>query len=165
MNIITRSEAIEQGLMHYFTGKPCVNGHISRRYISKSCVECGKERSKIAMKKFRKNNPERNAEIKKLDYEKNKVKRLATLKKWRENNKSLIRFHSAKRKKHIKRATPPWADMDKIKQIYLGCPTGHQVDHIIPLKGKIVSGLHVENNLQYLTPKENNEKKNKYVNT
>lgn len=34
------------------------------------------------------------------------------------------------------------------------------VDHIIPTKGKNVSGLHVLNNLQYLTPSQNNSKKN-----
>ena len=33
---------------------------------------------------------------------------------------------------------------------------------IIPLKGKIVSGLHVESNLQLLTLRENYRKRNKF---
>jgi hypothetical protein len=43
---------------------------------------------------------------------------------------------------------PKWANLAKIKEIYAKCPQGLEVDHIIPLKGKNVCGLHVENNLQ-----------------
>lgn len=42
MDVITRSQAIEQGLTHYFTGKPCPRGHIAQRFVSSfGCVECG----------------------------------------------------------------------------------------------------------------------------
>tara|TARA_R110000764_G_C10815989_1_gene360967 strand:+ start:372 stop:569 length:198 start_codon:yes stop_codon:yes gene_type:complete len=54
--------------------------------------------------------------------------------------------------------TPPDADMILIKEIYLNCPAGYEVDHIIPIsKG----GLHHQDNLQYLTPDENKRKSNK----
>ena len=56
--------------------------------------------------------------------------------------------------------TPPDADMKIIKEIYLNCPEGYEVDHIIPIsKG----GLHHQDNLQYLTPTENKQKSNKMV--
>jgi hypothetical protein len=59
-------------------------------------------------------------------------------------------------------ATPPWANLDKIKDIYANRPEGYHVDHIIPLNGELVSGLHVENNLQYLKATENLQKSNSY---
>jgi 5-methylcytosine-specific restriction endonuclease McrA len=57
---------------------------------------------------------------------------------------------------------PLWADLKAIQLIYVKCPKGLTVDHIVPLNGNNVSGLHVENNLQYLTNKENVNKGNKY---
>lgn len=63
----------------------------------------------------------------------------------------------------IDRQTPPWADLDKIKSIYRRARTEKlSVDHIIPLRGELVSGLHVENNLQLLSVSENSGKRNKF---
>lgn len=57
---------------------------------------------------------------------------------------------------------PLWSQKELIEQFYDNCPQGYHVDHIIPLKGKEVSGLHVIENLQYLTAEENLLKSNKY---
>jgi len=69
------------------------------------------------------------------------------------------------RQTRIKKATPVWADLDAIKQFYIEAQrltkeTGiqHEVDHVIPIKGKFVSGLHVPANLQILTEKQNQTK-------
>lgn len=61
--------------------------------------------------------------------------------------------------------TPKWLTKDQIDEMtrfYENCPEGYEVDHIIPLQGKNVSGLHVPSNLQYLTIAENRKKSNKY---
>jgi len=57
------------------------------------------------------------------------------------------------------RVLDPNADINKINEIYRNCPPGYEVDHIIPLsKG----GKHHEDNLQYLTIKENRSKNNRW---
>jgi hypothetical protein len=77
-------------------------------------------------------------------------------------NKSSVVFSVSIRKARLLRAIPKWANLEKIKELYKNCPEGYHVDHIIPLQGKNVCGLHVENNLQYLTAKDNLVKSNKF---
>lgn len=72
--------------------------------------------------------------------------------------------HQTLRSRRLLCARPSWADKNAITAIYLKAQqSGMHVDHIIPLKGKTVSGLHVEGNLQLLTPKENMRKRNKFL--
>ena len=92
----------------------------------------------------------------------NKERKRKTLREWR-NKTGAGRFHCAKRRAAILQRTPAWADQEKIKEIYSNCPEGYQVDHILPLQGELVSGLHVPENLQYLTKSENSIKNNKFV--
>lgn len=67
-------------------------------------------------------------------------------------------------------ATPPWASRSAIRQVYreakaLTKATGvlHSVDHIIPLRGELVWGLHVEYNLRVVPHTENMRKGNTCV--
>lgn len=66
------------------------------------------------------------------------------------------------RSKKLQR-TPKWAELEDIALFYKACPNGMVVDHIVPLQGELVSGLHVLGNLQYLTQFENCSKHNKFV--
>lgn len=82
--------------------------------------------------------------------------------KKRKEDPSIHRNNNVLQKKHIKRATPKWADRAFLKLIYDNRPKGYDVDHIIPLRGKIMSGLHTPENLQYLPSDINrNHKRNK----
>lgn len=58
--------------------------------------------------------------------------------------------------------TPSWANIQSIAEFYRNCPKGYHVDHILPLQGNLVSGLHVENNLQYLSMSDNCKKSNNF---
>lgn len=117
-------------------------------------------------------------------YLKNKDKEKAAMKKWRANNRSRVnklnaiskKRNSAKvlartrlRQLRKRSATPSWANKQEIESFYIKAKmfselTGikHVVDHIIPLHGQFVSGLHVQGNLQILTEHENCKKGNKY---
>lgn len=58
---------------------------------------------------------------------------------------------------------PPWADISKINEFYKQArELGLTVDHIVPLRGKLVSGLHVQNNLQLLPASVNSSKGNDF---
>lgn len=65
-------------------------------------------------------------------------------------------------KRRVRIATPLWEDKNAIKEFYKNCPDGFHVDHIIPLRGKNVTGLHTLSNLQYLPKEENMRKSNIY---
>jgi len=59
------------------------------------------------------------------------------------------------------KAIPLWADLAKIKEFYDKCPDGYHVDHIYPLAGKTICGLHTLDNLQYLPAQDNLKKGNR----
>lgn len=95
-------------------------------------------------------------------YSRNKQGILYRNSQYRKNNRGLLNaYYKCYKVKKINR-TPTWANLQKIAEIYKNCPVGYEVDHIVPLHGKLVSGLHVENNLQYLTAHENQTKSNKF---
>jgi len=142
----------------------CPRGHdtfICGRTKQKLCRDCSKERNTEfrnthpeVMKQWREEHKNEIYQYAHEYWEKNKeqIKKNRKPETWRLNN---IKNH-AERKLRI----PPWADWDKIKEFERKRPKGMAMDHIIPLQGKLVSGLHVSWNLQYLTISEN-AKKNK----
>lgn len=93
--------------------------------------------------------------------------------RWRNDNRQKWRAIMAecvrRRKMREVRATPRWADISAIQDIYIQCQiisdetgTKHHVDHIVPLVHPLVCGLHVHWNLQILTAYDNLSKSNKF---
>jgi hypothetical protein len=104
-------------------------------------------------------NPERVKQNGKNAYarrtKKDNYERLA---RWRKENYGKY----AAQWKRMKQATPAWADRDLMELVYEEAKhRGLEVDHIIPLKGKHVCGLHVYNNTQLLTRTQNATKSNR----
>jgi hypothetical protein len=167
---ISRKEAQAQGLRHYCTGKPCVHQHVAlRRVNDRVCTEC----DKIVKTKLRATDA--NEQIKKIrreSYQKHKEASLLSKKIYRAENKGKINALCAARKKAVKQRTPQWLtsfDRLKIRCMYqlaaMYTKENNEpwhVDHVIPLQGKTVSGLHVPNNLQVICGLENIKKKNRY---
>jgi hypothetical protein len=92
---------------------------------------------------------------------KSKERNRARTKKWKKDNWAYYKHYLEARRMRYKQATPKWADLKAIEQFYRNRPPGHHVDHIIPLNGKNISGLHVLENLQYLPINQNLKKSNK----
>lgn len=74
---------------------------------------------------------------------------------------------SVRRRRARDRATPDWADLDKVKEIYklarqVSETTGitHHVDHMVPLTSDLVCGFHNEFNLRVIPGLENLQKHN-----
>jgi 5-methylcytosine-specific restriction endonuclease McrA len=82
---------------------------------------------------------------------------------WQRQNKKRRCFSQRMREANKLKAAPSWANIEAIKKIYPNCPENYTVDHIIPLQGREVCGLHVKYNLQYLTSVENSKKSNKLL--
>ena len=82
----------------------------------------------------------------------------------RANNASKVAKNARRRARKLN-ATPKWltiADHQTMRQFYADCPKGMEVDHIYPLMGRTVCGLHVPDNLQYLSPEANRKKGNRF---
>lgn len=81
--------------------------------------------------------------------------------KSQEKNRDKIYARNAQYRAERLLRRPNWYEQEEIQEVYIKCPEGYQVDHELPLKGELVSGLHVLGNLQYLTIEENLSKGNR----
>lgn len=137
---------------------------INRRWKQKN-----KERVKEYTEKWRLENAEHIRNYSKEYSEKYPNKS----REYNKKNPGKMNARTAKYLANKKQATPPWLTTDHFKEIesfYIEAKRLEEldgikrdVDHIIPLQGKKVRGLHVPWNLQILTKKENKMKSNKLL--
>ena len=134
------------------------------RERSNSIKKAWKERNPDADKEYYLNNLERVRVQTREYYERNAETIRSKTKEWRKANPHHASALAGKRANSVRRATPAWADKEKMRAIYQQArEQGLEVDHVIPIQGTTVSGLHVEHNLQIVTRQENRQKGNRYA--
>ena len=141
----------------YSTKIAKTTGYFYESWLSEEAFKKAKKRNDKSARKFTANNQERVKEIQRKHDKNNRGKRNAKNAKY--ISEKLLR-------------TPKWLtkeDFKLIKQFYIlaaeqtkntGLPW--HVDHIIPLRGKFVSGLHVPQNLQIIKGSENIKKQHAF---
>jgi ribosomal protein L37E len=174
-----RREAIALGLKTYESDKPCKRcGEKLKWTLPGHCTKCSLER----VKKYRAENHEHTKKIRRVKtevleklgvfikkgkrYEDDPKPRFNKGRSSRNHNTALDRVKKAN-------AIPKWVDKEHLKLIrgfyreahkkHFETGVLHEVDHIIPLNGKNVCGLHVHWNLRVVTKTENKKKLNKVL--
>lgn len=155
---------------HYTQCKACVKEYTKSHYANNV------DRLKLKAKRYRLENPIKVQKLRASYYTTHKKQECLNSRKYRATRKPEIAaynkaYHKANsgilihklRLRQLKDRTPTWSNRKAIKDIYINCPKGLVVDHIIPINSKSVSGLHVPCNLQYLTFRANASKSNKFT--
>jgi hypothetical protein len=161
MKLVSRKEAIESGLQRYFTGTSCKQGHICERRVSSyECLECHpeiepKKYSASWYKKYPNYVKEENEK-----YDRTRPKHWIG-KESPDYWKTKVLAHKIRAEKLNR--LPRWSNQERIAEIIKAMPENMTLDHIVPLQNDIVSGLHVPENLQYLTGRENSLKSNYFT--
>jgi hypothetical protein len=134
-----------------------------------------REASISSVKKWREQNSEKRLANRKLKYAEQRDSAVEAARLYRQNNPAKVNAWSRKHQLAKRRRTPSWLSVDDywmMEQAYELAQLRTkifgfewQVDHIFPLQGRLVSGLHVPHNLQVLPAATNRSKSNKFVTT
>jgi len=159
-----------------YSGKPCRNGHEGTRYVNdRRCVACRTEeweKRRALRAEYAKEWAAKNPDKKKANFANWRAKNVERDRfnstDWQQNNRPKAIAAIAKRKAALLQRTPRWANLveiqkfdDEAAMMTLRTGVPHEVDHIYPLQGKTVSGLHVAENLRVIPARENRRKGNR----
>lgn len=162
-----------------YQGVPCKHGHTGIRFVvNADCVDCAMDRQKTTARKnyllaYRKTSNKLKEYQKSYQkhYEQQdqvKAKRSAYRKAHPEISAAKTQKYQASKNNR----TPSWLGVDElwmIEQAYELAALRTKlfgfvwhVDHVIPLQGKLVSGLHTPYNLQVIPGRDNMSKSNRF---
>ncbi len=186
--IVTRAEARAQGLKHFFSGQPCVHGHLAERQtVNGTCLVCLKEKATRRYAERGREICDRQRELRYANHASELAKEREYATQRRVLNRDAINAY-ARRWAKVNRPktaaawaryaaakvlrTPPWLSKEQLTAMRSFYDEAHRrttetgkpwhVDHIVPLRGRDVSGLHVPWNLQVIPGEENERKNNKW---
>jgi len=156
-------------LIEFYKQKDCLDGHRSK------CKLCTKETKKQRYKVVKEEYKERNRIWKEANdrteyHAKYRQKNKEKIKQYFANSRHISAKNRSIRRSRLLQRTPQWltaTDLFEIECIYKYCGAlrdvglKYEVDHIIPLAGKNVSGFHVPANLQVIPMVDNRQKANK----
>lgn len=158
---------------------PQKKGYLGRTARCKVCLALnGKESRSDRTREVERNskrrnyNSEKETEYKRKQYWENPDKFRKRSREFYYKKPEVYKENARLRDKRRKEATPPWLTKDQkqtILRIYWWSKelskgsTTYNVDHIVPLQGEEICGLHVPWNLQILTETENKSKGNSYA--
>lgn len=145
--------------LKYLKNKTIIKIKSKAYYLKNSCRI--KQRALLWKKKNTEQKAYKNAQWAKLNCEKSRQSK----RNWKLRNPGKVKSDKMLRYITQVQATPRWlslADKQNIEKFYAACPKGWHVDHVVPLRGAIVSGLHILTNLQYLPAIDNIRKSNKF---
>lgn len=143
-----------------------INNKEKAKESTKKWISRNRERINKTSKEWASRNTEKVYNSYRKIYERDRKKVLDNVRKYVKENPGKVNAASRLRRERQRNSVPKWLTQEQRKEIeliYINCPEGMQVDHIIPIAGKEVCGLHVPWNLQYLTKEENCKKGNKLI--
>jgi hypothetical protein len=159
------------------------------KYCCRNCKDAASKRRRYhentqksrqhSLEKYYRNRQQRLEQGKKW-YKENVHRKAITTFLWQQSNKQLVKnyqrkykqenqkYYNAIQSKYRNRVGSSFACLTpevwfEVIKIYQDCPNGFEVDHIVPVSGRNVCGLHVPWNLQYLSPEQNRKKGNKHI--
>lgn len=127
-----------------------------------------RERFLEGVRRYAAANPEKIRERNRAYYVKKRDALLARMREYKDSHPGKRRAISLQRKSAVARRTPAWADAAAIEIVYDVAAAWRKagvdvhVDHVVPLQGRKVSGLHVHQNLTILPAEVNQRKHARY---
>ena len=154
-----------------YSRKWCAENRDKQRAYGRKWQTENRDKQRASVDKWYNKNKEMVREYSQNYYLENKERLNSGGRKWKKANPSKVRTYTTNRRAAKLNATPVWLtdkQKEKTAKIYEKAAamekrtgTPYHVDHIVPLQGKNVCGLHVPWNLQILTATENITKGNR----